>query len=105
VDKLPYVVDLMLSARSFFHAPLSHEEFLRRHEISYVIVARLGQLLGYQAPVGKTDIRALNAAPFLHRVLATPYVLIYQVVGARGQPISPLLTGPYLHCLKTPVHF
>jgi hypothetical protein len=55
--------------------------------------------------VGKTDIRALNAAPFLHRVLATPYVLIYQVVGARGQPISPLLTGPYLHCLKTPVHF
>jgi len=27
------------------------------------------------------------------------------VVGAPALPVSPLLKGPVLHCIRTPVHF
>ena len=105
VDKLPYVINLFLDARHFFKSPLSSEAFLRQHDISYVVVAQHGQLLGYQGPTGKTNFRDMQAAPFLHRVLTKGFVTVYQVQGARTAPVTPLLKGPYLHCITAPVHF
>jgi len=105
VDKLPYVISLFLGARQFFTSPLSHQAFLRQHDISYVVVARQDQLLGYKGPIGKTNTHDLRAAPFLHRVLANRSVVVYQVQGAQPLPVSPLLKGPYLHCSTAPVHF
>lgn len=105
VDKLPYVIQLLLGARRFFTDPLSHEAFLRQHDISYVIATRQGQLLGYKGPTGKTNYRDLRTAPFLRRVLGNRYVTVYQVRGAHPPPVSPLLKGPYLHCVTAPVHF
>ena len=105
VDKLPYVVNLMLSARRFFQNPQSNEAFLREHGISYVVVSRVGLLLGYVGPVGKANIAELDAAPFLQRVMDTPSAIVYRVLNAHPGPVSPLLKGPVLHCLKTPVHF
>ncbi|HEX9030328.1 MAG TPA: hypothetical protein VF834_00700 [Streptosporangiaceae bacterium] len=102
--QLPYVVELMLSAKRFFRAPLKHEEFLRKHDISFVVVALGFQELGYQAPLGPPNLRELNAAPFLHRVFASRSLLVYQVDGAQPAPASPLLRGPYLHCMRTPLH-
>jgi hypothetical protein len=105
VDKLPYVIHLLLGARRFFTDPLSHEAFLRQHDISYVIATRQGQLLGYKGPTGKTNHRDLRTAPFLRRVLGNRYATVYQVRGAHPLPVSPLLKGPYLHCVTAPVHF
>jgi hypothetical protein len=105
VSTLPYVVNLLLGARDFFQNPVPNESYLRRHDISYVVVTRQSLFLGYSGPTGVADIRALNAAPFLHRVLVTPRATVYRVLGARPVPVSPLLKGPDLHCLRTPVRF
>lgn len=105
VDRLPYVVNLMLSTRHFYLYPTSDEAFLRQHHISYVIAARVGELLGYGGPIHRGNIPALNAAPFLRPVLVKPYVVVYKVVGSKPPPLSPLLKGPYLHCLTAPAHF
>jgi hypothetical protein len=104
-DKLGYVISLFLAARQFFQAPLSHQAFLSQHGISYVVVVRQSQLLGYGGPTGKANMPAIRAAPFLHPVLVKPYVIVYQVQGARPPPGSPLLSGPYLHCITSRVHF
>ena len=101
--QLPYVAQLLLSAKGFFRAPLEHEAFLRQHDISYVVVAKGFQELGYQAPLGPPNVRQLNAAPFLHRVYSSRSVLVYKVDGAHAEPASPLLRGPYLHCMTSPV--
>lgn len=103
VDKLPYVVSLMLSARQFFKNPQANEAFLRQHDITYVVVSRVQ--IGYFGPTGKTNIQAMDAAPFLQRVFVTPSAIVYRVVGAHAPPVSPLLKGPVLHCIRTPVHF
>jgi hypothetical protein len=103
VDKLPYVVSLMLSARRFFKDPQANEAFLRQHDITYVVVSRVQ--LGYYGPTGKTNIQAMNAAPFLRPVFVTPSGIVYRVVGAHAPPVSPLLKGPVLHCIRTPIHF
>jgi hypothetical protein len=105
VDKLPYVVSLMLSARQFFKNPRANEAFLRQHAISYVVVSRVGMLLGYPGPTGTTNVQAMSGAPFLKRVFMTPSVIVYRVVGAHAPPVSPLLKGPVLHCIRTRVHF
>jgi hypothetical protein len=103
VDKLPYVISLLLSARHFFTDPQANEAFLREHDITYVVVSRVQ--IGYFGPTGKTNIQAMNAAPFLQRVFVTPSAIVYRVVGAHAPPVSPLLQGPALHCIRTPVHF
>lgn len=105
VDKMPYVASLFLTARQFFQAPLSHEAFLRQHGISYVVLAREPELLGSQAATGQTNFHDMRAAPFLHQVMANRSVVVYQVRGAHPPPVSPLLKGPYLHCINTPVRF
>lgn len=105
VDKLPYVVSLMLSARRFFQDPRSNEAFLREHGISYVVVARRGLLLGYSGPPGTANIGELDAAPFLQQVRATRAAIVYRVLDAHPGPVSPLLKGPVLRCITTPVHF
>lgn len=105
VDKMPYVVSLFLSARQFFQSPLSHEAFLRQHGISYLVLARQPELLGSPATTGQTNFHDMRAAPFLHQVMANRSVIIYQVQGAHPPPVSPLLKGPYLHCITTPVRF
>jgi hypothetical protein len=105
VDKLPYVTSLMLSARQFFKNPQGNEAFLRQHGISYVVVSRVGMLLGYPGPTGTTNVQAMSAAPFLKRVFMTSSVIVYRVVGAHAPPVSPLLKGPVLHCIRTRVHF
>jgi hypothetical protein len=105
VDKLPHVVSLFLGARQFFQHPISNEAFLRQHDISYVVVTPVGLLLGYSGLTGAANIRELNAAPFLERVLVKPSIIVYKVRGARPVPVSPLLKGPDLHCIRVPVHF
>jgi hypothetical protein len=105
VDTLPYVVSLFLAARHFFGNPLAHEAFLRQHRISYVVVTRQNQLLGYTGATGRVNWSAMRAAPFLHPVLKTRYVTVYQVQGAHPPPVSPLLTGPYIHCMTSRVSF
>jgi hypothetical protein len=47
----------------------------------------------------------MDAAPFLQRVFVTPSGIVYRVVGAHAPPVSPLLKGPVLHCIRTPIHF
>jgi hypothetical protein len=103
VDKLPYVVSLLLSGRQFFKDPQANEAFLRQHDITYVVVSRVQ--IGYFGPTGKANIQALDAAPFLQRVFVTPSAIVYRVAGAHAPPVSPLLKGPVLHCIRTPVHF
>ena len=105
VDKLPYVVSLSLAARQFFQAPLSHEAFLRQHGISYVVVTRQNQLLGYGGPTGKVNEPGIHATPFLQPVLVRYYITVYHVRGAHPPPSSTLLKGPYLHCITSPVRF
>lgn len=105
---LPYVTSLMLSTRQFYLHPQADEAFLRQHDITYVIAARVGDLIGYSAPMGpsrETDVSALSATPFLRPVLVKPYVRIYQVVGAHAPQPTPLLQGPDLHCLTQPAKF
>ena len=103
VDKLPYVVSLMLSARHFFENPQANEAFLRQHDISHVVVSRVQ--IGYPWPIGRTNVQAMDVAPFLQRVFVTPSATVYRVVGAHVPPVSPLLKGPVLHCIRTPIHF
>jgi len=109
-DVLPYVVRLMLSTRLFYHDPQAGEAFLRQHDINYVVVSRVGNLIGYPAALGrpravKTYIPAMNAASFLRPVLVEPYLRVYQVVGVHTPAVSPLLQGPYLHCRTQPARF
>jgi hypothetical protein len=103
-ERMPYVDSLMLSARRFYLDPLPNQALLRQHGITYVVVAKVSLLLGYMGPESGYNLRNLDAAPFLHRVLRTPSVVVYRVNGARVPPPSPLLKGPYLHCLTTPAH-
>ncbi|HYB85704.1 MAG TPA: hypothetical protein VEC76_02545 [Streptosporangiaceae bacterium] len=105
VDKLPYVVSLLLGSRQFFQDPQANEAYLRQHGISYVVVSRVPFLLGYPGPTGVTNVAQMNSAPFLQRVLVTPAVIVYRVVGAHPAPVSPLLKGPVLHCIRTPVRY
>jgi hypothetical protein len=105
VDKLPYLVSLMLASRKFFESPRSDEAFLREHGISYVVATQENRLLGINRPTGKAKIPELQATPFLKRNLATKDVVVYRVLGVDPPPVSPLLTGPYLHCIRTPVQF
>jgi hypothetical protein len=65
----------------------------------------VGMLLGYPGPTGTTNVQAMSGAPFLKRVFMTPSVIVYRVVGAHAPPVSPLLKGPVLHCIRTRVHF
>jgi hypothetical protein len=105
---LPSVVSLMLSTRQFYLHPQSNEAFLRQHDITYVVVARIRNMIGYAGPIGsvrKIDLSAMNATSFLRPVFVKPYVHVYQVVGARVPAPSPLLKGPYLHCLSKPARF
>ena len=102
---LPYVVRLMLSTRHFYRHPQASEAFLRQHAITYVVIAQIGDLIGYPGPTGTADMSALNATPFLRPVLVEPYVRVYQVVGAHPSPVSRLLKGPYLHCRTQPAGF
>jgi len=101
---LPYVIGLMLDARRFFHAPAANETFLSTHKISFVVVARTDEVLGYAAPLGRANLRGLSATPFLHPVFATRSMTVYQVAGAPQAPRSPLLSGPYLGCQRSPIH-
>jgi hypothetical protein len=103
--QLPYVVSLMLKGQTFFHQPMGDEAFLRRHDISYVVVAQGFQLLGYQAPIGPANLLQLNAAPFLQLVFSTRSVSVFKVVGTGQAPVSPLLKGPYLHCIRAPISY
>lgn len=101
-----YVVHLMLGARRFYEEPATHQGYLRRHHINYVVVATGGVTLGYPVFLHeRPNVNALATAPFLHRVLDQPYITVYQVKGEKTAPVSPLLTGPYLHCETTPLHF
>jgi hypothetical protein len=104
-DKLPYVISLMLGARNFYTHPQTDEAFLRQYGITYVVAARTGELIGYGGPEGTANFRALNSTPFLRPVYVTHAVRVYQVTGARAPAPSPLLQGPYLHCLTAPAHF
>jgi len=104
-NELPYVVKLLLKAQKFFHYPMADEQFLRIHDISFVVVARGDQELGYAAPIGPPNLRQLSASPFLQLVYSSRSVLVYKVVGARTAPVSPLLQGPYLHCIRSPVSY
>src|SRR6266516_3310655 len=101
VDKLPYVVNLLLDSRQFFQNPRSNEAFLREHGISYVVVSKVGLLLGYEGPTGTANIPELNAAPFLQRVLVTRSAIVYRVLNAHPGPVSPLLKGLVRHCVRT----
>ncbi len=104
-EKLPYVVTLMLDARNFYHHPEKNEAILRKYDITYVVVTRANQFLGYVGPEAGTDLAAVKATQFLHRVYANPSVIVYLVEGAQAPPASPLLKGRYLHCLTEPAHF
>ena len=104
-QKMPYVVTLMLDARNFYHQPQTNEAILRKYNITYVVVARAGQFLGYAGPETGTNLAAIKATPFLDQVYANPSVIVYQVAGAHAPPLSPMLKGRYLHCLTDPSPF
>jgi hypothetical protein len=102
---LPYVVRLAWSAKRFFRAPVKNEMFLRHYRISFIVAVLGFQELGYRAPIGPPDVVKLDSAPFLRRVFATRSIVVYQVAGSPMPAPSPLLRGPYLHCLTSPVRF
>ncbi|HUJ05306.1 MAG TPA: hypothetical protein VLX31_04245 [Streptosporangiaceae bacterium] len=104
-NELPYVVKLMLAAQAFFHEPMADDGFLRQHDISYVVVASGYQELGYEAPIGPPNLRQLSATPFLQLVYSSRSIQVYKVVGTQATPVSALLQGPYLHCIRTPVSY
>ena len=104
VNTLPHVISLFLAARQFFEHPLSHEAFLRQYGISYVVVTGQNQLFGYTGETGKVN-PDIHTAPFLRPVHTRGYVTVYQVQGAEPPPASPLLKGPYLHCMTSRVRF
>ncbi|MDR2985354.1 MAG: hypothetical protein LBV34_11000, partial [Nocardiopsaceae bacterium] len=104
-EKLPYVVALMLDARNFYQHPQRNEAILRKYDITYVVVARSGDFLGYVGPETGTNLAAIKSAPFLQQVYANRSAIIYRVAGAVAPPASPLLKGRYLHCLTEPAHF
>jgi hypothetical protein len=79
-DILVPIVRLLLSAREFFHDPLANEAFLQQQGIDYVVLLKRGAV-GYREPIGKTDLAAIESAPFLKPVHLTPAMSIYQVVG------------------------
>lgn len=95
---LPYVINLMLSARSFYMHPWQHEAFLRQNHINYVVVSDVNYVIGYPGPTGWTNDASINTAPFLRKVWDNGAVKVYQVKNAPVMPVSPLLQGPYLHC-------
>ena len=103
--KVGYVVHLMLSARRFFEHPRSNEAFLRQHHISYVVIARGVVVLGYPGPTGTTNYAQMSRTRFLDQVYEGPHFTVYKVVGATPAPVSPLLTGPYLQCGTSPLHY
>ena len=103
-SKIPYVDTLMLNARKFYLHPQSNEAVLRQYGITYVVVAKVYLLLGYSGPESAYNLHELNTTPFLHEVFKTPTVIVYRVAGAPTPPPSPLLKGPYLHCLTKPAH-
>jgi hypothetical protein len=105
LDKMPYVTSLMLSTRNFYRSAPTHEAFLRRHNITYVVVVLKRTTLGYPGPIRTSTTRATAAASFLHQVYASTNLVVYRVAGSWAPPISPLFKGPYLHCLTTPAHF
>jgi len=105
LDKMPYVVSLMLSTRNFYRSAPTDEAFLRQHGITYVVVALKNNVLGYPGPISTPSTGATATAPFLHQVYASPSLVVYRVAGARVPPVSPLFKGPYLHCLTAPAHF
>ena len=105
LGQMPYVVNLMLDTRNFYRSAPSQEAFLRQHNITYVVVARTNDLLGYPGPIHTPTTTATDAAPFLRPVYVTPSVVVYRVAGAPVPPVSPLFKGPYLHCLTAPAHF
>ena len=105
---LPYVVRLMLSTRHFYHHPQASEAFLRQHDINYVVIGEIRELIGYAGPASQTGqvyVSAMRATSFLRPVLVEPYVRVYRVVGVHPPPASPLLKGSYLHCLTQPAKF
>jgi hypothetical protein len=104
VNTLPHVISLFLAARQFFEHPLSHEAFLRQHGISYVVVTGQNELFGYTGETGRVN-QDIHAAPFLRPVHTRRYVTVYQVQGADPPPVSPLLKGPYIHCVTSRVRF
>ncbi len=104
-QKMPYVVTLMLDARTFYHHPRANKAILRKYDITFVVLSRTVQFLGYTGPELGANPAAINATPFLHRVYANPSVIVYRVAGAQAPPASPLLKGRYLHCLTKPASF
>jgi hypothetical protein len=104
-EKMRYVVTLMLDARTFYSHPQTNQAILRKYDITYVVVARDGQFLGYPEPEQGTNLAAIKATPFLRQVYANPSVIVYWVAGAQAPPASSLLKGTYLHCLTQPAHF
>ncbi len=102
-SRLRSVTDLMLGARRFFHALVANEMFLTRHDISFVILARPDELLGYAAPVGRANVGGLRTAPFLRQVFATASTTVYQVAGApRAARALAQRTAPGLPAVADP---
>ncbi len=95
----------MLQARAFFADPVANEAFLGRHHVSYVVLARTDQLLGYAAPVGRPDYQAVTAVPFLRPAYQTPAITVYRVAGAGPAPPLPRAAAAGLRCQRTPVQW
>ena len=104
-EKMSYVVTLMLDARNFYVHPQENEATLRDYDITYVVVARTYQFLGYTGPESGANLQAIEATSFLRQVYANPMVTVYRVAGSQAPPASPLIKGRYLHCLTKPDHF
>lgn len=104
-QRLPYVVDLVHGAKMFFRAAPKREQYLLRHDISYVVVVTGFQELGYQAPIGPTNMKKMRQASFLRLVYSSKSIKVYKVtaVNTAKVPASPLLRGPYLHCMTAPL--
>ncbi len=62
-------------------------------------------MLGYPGPTGKTNYAQMSRTRFLDQVYEGPHFTVYKVVGATPAPVSPLLTGPYLQCGTSPLHY
>ncbi|MCA1726338.1 MAG: hypothetical protein LC722_01385 [Actinobacteria bacterium] len=99
-DVLETTIPLFLDTRAFFAAP--RRELLDRLGVTHLVTIR-GAGIGYQAMIPKTDLEALDRAPFLRLLHSTPAVHIYQVVNPveMGGP-SEAAEFPGYRCARVP---
>ena len=75
--------------------------FLRQHDLSYVVAARQGELLGPEANGEGTAMTLTPRTSYAGPV--RPFSRRLPGKARTRSPVSPVLKGPNRHCITVPV--